>query len=393
MQDNKQIKVLFLPAWYPHKNDSMFGLFVRQHALALKPHADVTVVNLVQVEQQVDIYKVETNVENQLTEINLYYRRSRLPIAPLRKIQNIFRYLKGQKAAWHIVKASDLVPDICHVHILTRAGLLAYRLKKKYKIPYVITEHWSRYLPHNDHFKGFLHKKITQKIMNSASAMTTVSDLLKQAMHKKGLQHDNWSLLPNVIDVKRFTPRDKKPTKGAIKIFHLSCFEDHSKNISGLLRAFKEACDARDDLELIMIGDGPDWNQMKQYSSEIGIPASKISFTGVLEGDDLIHQMNACDFSLLFSNFETFGIVVLESITLGKPVVTSKAGAIPEILPAKYSIQVEIGDEKAFAQGILKMADSYLEYDIDEMHAYVAEHYDDKVVGYQLKQLYDKCLG
>lgn len=392
MQDDKQIKVLFLPAWYPNKYDSMFGLFVQQHAKSLAPHADVCVLNLVQAKNQKERFKVSTNVDNQLTEIIIYHRASKLPLGILKKIQNGIRFIKGQKLGWQIIKQSSLEPDICHVHILTRVGILAYFLQRFQNIPYVITEHWSRYLPHNDHFSNPIHKWVTQKIIQRSSEMTSVSGVLKKAMQGKGLSHATWSLMPNVIDVKRFIPVDQQRNDKKVKLFHISCFEDKSKNISGLLRAFKEASKSHSELELNLIGDGPDWNKMREYSQELEIPENQIIFNGVLEGDELVKTMQQCDFSVLFSHYETFGIVVLESLSLGKPVIASKVGAIPEILPEKFGNLVNSGDEAGLSKAILNMVENHMHYDVDEMHAHVAERYDVNVVGFQLKRLYNQYI-
>lgn len=391
MHDHHPIKVLFLPAWYPHKHDPMFGLFVKQHALTLKPYAEVSVLNVVQDKQQKETYSIETQVTDHLTEVHVYYKSSTLPFAPLRKVHSLWRYIRAQKAGWEVIKNSSGMPDVCHVHILTRTGVLAWFLKRFKGIPYLITEHWSRYFPHNDHFKNPLHRWFTGKIVKRASKLTTVSEALKQAMQKKGLKHPDWTLLHNVVDSKRFKPLDVQRPDDKVRVFHISCFEDKSKNISGLLRAWAECIRQKPQMELVLIGDGPDKEDLEDYASELGINGH-VHFTGVLEGDEFIDTIHQCDFSALFSRYETFGIVVPESLACGKPVVASKVGALPEILPEAFGILVEPEDEQALTKAILKMADDHSHYDADEMHAYVAEHFDTKAIGYQLYQLYRNSM-
>ena len=219
------MKVVFLARWYPHKYDPMFGLFVQRHAEAAALNDDITVVYVHPDENANRKYDIERIQENGVDTIRIYYKK-------VGRLNSAWRYyrscLKGLQLAG--------TPDLFHVHVLTRMGLVAYRQHKRHGIPYLITEHWSRYLPNND-FNGWLRKKLTRKVVKNAKAVTTVSEILAQAMQNHGLKNPNYHILPNVVDTNLFKPiphHNEVP-----KIVHVSCFEDKSKNISGLLEALK----------------------------------------------------------------------------------------------------------------------------------------------------------
>lgn len=109
-------------------------------------------------------------------------------------------------------------------------------MKKLHHIPYLITEHWSRYLPGND-FNGVIRKFVTRKVVKEAAMITTVTKNLGNAMKNHKLLNDNYKILPNVVDTNMFVP--SKHDNKTVKIIHISCFENKSKNISGLLDALK----------------------------------------------------------------------------------------------------------------------------------------------------------
>ncbi len=383
--ESQSKKVLFLPAWYPNREDAMLGLFVRNHALTLKAHAEVYVIAVVPSLKLSKSYDITISTELNLVELIVYFKKSKTPI--ISKFLNLYRFALSYYAAWKVMKNAYGKPDISHVHVLTRAGIPALLLKIFQRVPYVITEHWSRYFEFNNTYKGVLRKFITKRIVNNATAMSTVSNALKEAMNARGLKHKKWEIIPNSIDTIKFDIRPLEHTKDTIRCFHISCFEEQSKNMSGIIRAFKDAVKIEPKLELIMIGDGEHWQQTVDLAKELGVE-DKVVFTGTLENSDLTNMIDRCQFSILFSNYETFAIVIAESLACGKPVIATKVGAIPEVLPAEFGILIEPKDENALTNAIIEMAHNIDNYDADAMRNSVVEKYDAEQVGYQIFQFY-----
>jgi glycosyltransferase involved in cell wall biosynthesis len=161
--------------------------------------------------------------------------------------------------------------------------------------------------------------------------------------------------------------------------------------MSGILRAFSQVLLVKDNLQLVMIGDGVDSEITKELALNLNIQ-DKVIFKGVLEKTDLIREINKCHFSVLFSHYETFAIVIAESLAAEKPVIATRVGAIPEILPDEFGILVEDNDEVALKNAILKMADNYKNYDGDAMREYCIENFDKEEVGRQLFSFYKSVL-
>lgn len=382
--------VLFLPKWYPNREDSMLGLFVKRHAIAVSNYINVTVLAIVPSETLSQKYEVETKNENKVTEIIIYVKKFKSTFRLINFLINGLRYLNAHLAGWSILEQTENKPDIVHVHVLTSPGLIALYFKLRYKIPFIITEHWSRYLPHHDGFKGAFLKAFTKKVVAKSDGVTTVSKALKEGMNQTGIKHNNWEIVPNVIDTKHFQKVLSNEPK-CFRFSHISCFEEQSKNMSGILRAGKSLKDQGYQFELVMIGDGPDWEETRHYAKELNLE-NNIRFTGVLEENALVEEMSLCQCSIIFSNYETFSIVIAENLSMGIPVIATDIGGIPEVLPSSFGMLIPPKDEEALAGAMISMMDKYTKYDTEEMRNYVEEHFSYDVVGHQFFEIYRGIL-
>ena len=367
------MKILFLARWYPHKYDPMFGLFVQRHAEAAALHNDITVVYVHPDEHTLNRYDIERTEENGVDTIRIFYRKQG-------RISSAWRYfracVKGLKMAGKV--------DLIHVHVLTRMGFIAHWQKNLNGTPYIITEHWSRYLPGNE-FTGALHQWWTKRIVRRAAMVTTASQVLADAMQSHGLKNRRYELLPNVVDTDLFKPiphRNEVP-----KIVHVSCFEDQSKNISGLLEAFQMMKDRDIAFQAVLIGEGMDWEAMIQKAFDLDL-TDQVRFTGLLQGQDLVDELATGDFFVLPSHYETGGVVLLEAMACGLPVVATRVGALPEIVDGQNGVLVPDGDIKALAEAMETCCDTYYKYNAETLRSRIVERYSKEKVGKLLDEWY-----
>ena len=367
------MRVVFLARWYPHKYDPMFGLFVQRHAEAAALHNEVTVIYVHPDEHASNKYDIDRTTENGVDTIRIYYKKQG-------RISSAWRYYRA------CLKGLELAgkPDLIHVHVLTRMGLMAYRQKLLHGTPYMITEHWSRYLPGND-FNGWLRKRLTKLVIKNASMVTTVSSMLAQAMQSYGLNHPNYQILPNVVDTNVFKPIPHH--NEAPKIVHVSCFEDKSKNISGLLDALKLLKDKGVAYQAVLIGEGMDLEPMKLKADTLGL-SDKVRFTGLLEGQDLVDELATGDFFVLSSNYETGGIVLLEAMACGLPVVATQVGALPEIVNKNNGVLVQPQNAILLSEAMEQLCHTYCNYKESDLRSQIVERYSKEKVGKLLDEWY-----
>ncbi|MBO5811419.1 MAG: glycosyltransferase, partial [Bacteroidales bacterium] len=266
----------------------------------------------------------------------------------------------------------------------------AWIQKKLHKTPYIITEHWSRYLPGND-FGGFLRKLFTKIVVRNAETVTTVTENLAIAMKNHELKNDKYVVLPNVVNLDMFhiNKKNTDATSHVPTIIHISCFEDKSKNISGLLESLKIIDDKGIDFQCKLIGEGMDLNLMKEKAKELQL-INKVSFTGLLQGQALADELSSGDFLVLSSNYENMPVVILEALASGLPVVSTNVGGIKEMIDDTKGILVEPRNKEALAEAMIKMIETHKNYDANYLRNSVIEKYGYESVGRFLSKLYNK---
>ena len=174
--------ILFLARWYPDRYDPMPGLFIKRHAEVVAEFAQVAVLYLRAAPENKPGIEISKSVENGVYTVKVYYGTKTIlpsilskPLAGLLFTIAFFKGFAFLQKDWHR-------PDIVHVNVLTRLGVFALWLKLVYGINYVITEHWSRYLPITGTYRGIVRKFLTRIVVRHASAVSTVSRNLAQAM-------------------------------------------------------------------------------------------------------------------------------------------------------------------------------------------------------------------
>lgn len=99
-----------------------------------------------------------------------------------------------------------------------------------------------------------------------------------------------------------------------------------------------------------------------------------------------------CDFFVLPSLYETFGIVYAEATASGKPVIATNNGGQTEIVNEKVGLLVPLGDNKSLIKAIEYMLDNYCQYDPNDLFAYAKSKFLYEVVGRKLTKIYNEVI-
>ncbi len=386
---NTPLKVLFLPALYPHKRDSMFGLFVRKHALAVRNHCRVLVLHTHPSPEESKI-TFNTHKEGNLTEITVYFPHKNQGLA--NRTKNLLQWYKATKMGFRLMKKEWGLPDITHVHIITRIAIPALWLKIFHRIPFVVTEHWSRYLDANNLALGRISKIFTRRIIRASSNLGVVSARLGESMRRQGLCR-HYSLTPNVVNTELFKPATKKINAPVKTMVHISCFEEKSKNMSGILKAVKNLSQQRQDFRLKMIGTGVDLQKSIEQAKELNIYNTFVEFEGLKEGRELSEILAQADFSLLVSHYETFGIVVYESLACGVPVLVSDVADFKKDISPQFGHVIKNNTPESITEGMNRMLSEHNTFNPEDMRKFVVSNFSEKYVGMKICQLYEQILG
>lgn len=350
------MKVLFLSAWYPTERDAMAGLFVQKHAEA---------------------------VQQQGHDVRVLYSE-KVGIA----------WIKDMYQAWKQLQKEWGKPDVVQMNVLDKNGLIALWLKYRYHIPYVIIEHWSGYLPANFAFRGGWHGWLMRKIAKQASCILPVSQMLEDAMKNCGIENQNWLRIHNVVDDFFYQPISTitiTPKGDRFRFLHVSCFDEKAKNIQGMLRAVRKVAEERQDFELVVVGTGVDYTEVRAYADSLQFPEGMLTFTGEQTPHEVAQWMQESNCFLFFSRYENAPVVLSECLACGLPIISSHAGGIPEMVDDTCGILVPSQDENALAKAMKDMMSNHNNYSTEQIRKH-GEQYTYHVVGSKLSEIYQSIV-
>ena len=343
------MKSLFITPWYPTKYDAMSGLFVFRHAEAvLSQDIDVHVLYIC-YHPDVKKHYVEHIHSHGVKQTFFYYPDKKNSITEIKHLFKAWRY-------WH---SHYGLPDIIHLNVLTKQIILPLYIKKRYNIPFVLTEHWTGYLPENGAFYRNKLKEFHKKAITKASMVMPVSDLLADAM-KNALSNNlrDITVIPNVVNdlfyslsKNEYSKTTHPKNKEKFVFLHVSCFNNEAKNTVGIVEATEQLLAIRDDFKVKMVGTGPDFELTKAAANIKGLTnRGIIEFTGELLTEQVAIEMTEADAFILFSNYETAAVVLQEASVMELPIISTAVGIAPMIL---HPITKTENDIKISSQGIL----------------------------------------
>jgi len=389
---NEQVKILWLASWYPNSFDAYNGDFIERHAEAVSEQIPIYLIHQQLVPANFQEDGVSSNVlvhKNLTTHIQLI-RASSFP-GIVGKILNNWRYNYSYKRA--ISRYMKMVgkPQLVHVQVPMKAGLMALWLKEKYKIPYLVTEHYGIYnklAPDNFTKRNLWYKVVTKKIFEQAFMLLPVSDSLGKAINKYVLQKP-YEVVYNVVNTNIFYPKFvKKVNEIKCQFIHVSTM-NHPKNAEGIIDAFALAYQFQQNIALQMVGDAP--ATLKEKVNTLGLQKA-ITFTGVVTQDILATYFHTADFFVLFSRYENMPCSVLEALCCGVPVIASNIGGLPEVIHQQNGFLIEEGNVEELTQTMLTAAASLHIYDRYAIAVAAKEKFSYARIANQIISLYKLAL-
>ncbi len=369
----KEWNLLIITGWFPSKGTSFSSPFVYSQVLELSKHfRNVHVISITPYIPKVfrkkiilerlgmknrwhqDIYSEHYAEDYVMGNISVHYVRYAIPP------KSIFRALFQRRTVKKIKKLIDskhIDFSIMHAHFLWPSGYIAASLKNYYRGPVVVTGHGSDVyvLP----FKSSSWRRRIEHTLNGADAIITVGKKNMEIMVSKlGVPREKVHVIPNGYDSEIFRPLDKKSARKALNI------PDDKKVIltvgnllpvkghKYLIEAINRVKSDRNDILCIIVGSGPLEEELKKQIHSLGLEG-EIKMVGGRPYDEIPLWMNACDVFVLPSMRESFGVVQIEAMACGKPVVATINGGSEEIISdERVGLLVTAGDSEELAEGI-----------------------------------------
>jgi glycosyltransferase involved in cell wall biosynthesis len=143
--------------------------------------------------------------------------------------------------------------------------------------------------------------------------------------------------------------------------------------------------------KIIIGGGGHAQAKVLEWCREYNITDS-VEMAGSLERTQVAEYMNKCDFFVLPSRYETFGVVYIEAMACGKPVIAVKNGGPDDFVKDFNGILIETENVDELAKAMCDMSNNRLKYNAQVISEYINEKFSDHAISEQLEKIYTNIL-
>jgi glycosyltransferase involved in cell wall biosynthesis len=209
-----------------------------------------------------------------------------------------------------------------------------------WRVPLVVKVHGSDL---NLMAAGGLHRPQIRFALRRAAGVLAVSRALAGEARELGAEPDRIRVIYNGVDTTRFRPGDRRAARQALGLAsgrRILLFVGNlkaSKGCQDLLGAFARVAASQPRVDLHYVGDGPEAGELVERAASLGL-GERVHLHGARPHAELAQWFNAANWTALPSHAEGVPNCLLESMASGTPVVASRVGGIPEVVPPEAGI-------------------------------------------------------
>ena len=284
-------------------------------------------------------------------------------------------------------------PALIHAHTGYPDGAAAAHLSERVGCPLIVTEHSSMVARH---LSNPIQREWYLRAIDRASRFVAVSETLASELRAALPERaEKIVVIPNAVRIDDFViePAEMRVADQLLFVGYLK----ETKGIATLLEAFARVRATRPAATLVLVGEAPTpelRSRWEALADQLGI-AGAVRFAGALDRAGVATAMSAATLFVHPSPRETFGVVAVEALASGLPVVATDSGGVTEVLgsdPNKVGAVVPPGDADALARAILVTLERIDAFDPEQLRASVAARFGSRAVATRLLDLYREVL-
>lgn len=378
--------IMAIPSWYASKENKVHGSFFKEQFKALDEAGFKVSVAYNEIwpitkfgkmhEKRKFNFEVDENLNTYRYKDYNYFPKNPLMFKSFNR--------RMDKLYQAIVEKEGKV-DIIHAHSCFWGGIAGAYISEKYNIPLVITEHSS--LKYAKYAKQS-YKKYIFGAYKKADALIAVGSGLKKEI--QSYVDRDVEVIPNMVDLELFNEVLENDNNESFNFF--SCaFLEEGKGMNDLIAAFANAF-KDEDVILRIGGDGSMKENLQSQINELGME-KQITLLGALSRKQVAEEMKNCHAFALPSEHETFGVVYIEAMACGRPVIGADNGGAEDIIRDYNGIIAKKRNVLSIQKALVEIKENYNIYDRNLIRKKAVINYSKDVLVEQLKGVYDKVYG
>ena len=385
------MKVLVASHLYPSSFSLTSGSFVHNQVRFLSAHCSIRVVSPTPWFPPLPGFGRWSGygrVKRQEVLDGVEVKRPFYPTLPRRMLFS--RAWRSHLAA--LRRATDVPPDLIHAHCAYPDGLAAVHYGRLLGVPAVITVHG-----HDIRDLGGVEspwrKLVVEALEQAALVLANGPDLYERMRHL-GIPAHKMEIIPNGVDCQVFDSDFKRqPGERGWRLLYVGRFTQ-KKGVGVLLQAMAILRRKRDDVRLTLIGGGEKTGTeaaFRRQAEELGLQDC-VEFLDELPWSQIPQFMTAADVFVLPSLYESFGLVLVEAMACGLPLVATRCGGPNTIVEEGTGLLVKVDDAEDLAQGVEEVLETYPHYDRRAIRRRAQEQYDYRQVAARIYRVYEAAL-
>jgi len=364
------VRILILPSAYPSGDNDFAGAFIRDQAAVIAMRHEVTVAAplLLSLKAILTGRTATRSTTNSAVPSTGIKRPSVLTI----RIPNLTnRWERLTYALWRQCMSRALFkrfdadpPDLIHAHFVRPAGTVAARLSKRWERPTLLTEHSG---PFKVQLRTNWIRRETTSTLHSVDQVLAVSPALRDSIISE-IPDIRPLVLGNVLDDSFFVPPSERKSTGIFRFLFVGRLVP-IKGLDVLLLAAAEL-KAREpkNWRLDIAGDGPLRVALGRTITELGLE-SHVAFLGSLDRRGVLRQMQLSDVFVLPSRAETFGVVLIEAMGCGVPVIACSCGGPSWVVDSDSGVLVPPEDSHRLQEAMFDLLTRRIELSAGQVRA------------------------
>ena len=270
-------------------------------------------------------------------------------------------------------------PDIIHAHYLFNMPI-ALKIKEKYDIPVIATEHWSL-ISKDSSRKDIV--TLAKKYYPRVDKLISVSKSLCFSI--KNISGCNSLVIPNIVDTSCFVYKDQNTLKSDFIFVSVGNLITR-KGFDILIKSFSKA-NFDKNVYLYIVGIGPEYNCLRKLINKFDVQ-DQVFLLGRKTREEINNIFEKSQVFVLPSHFETFGVVYIEALASGLPVIATSCGG-PELFISKDDgLIVPVNDIDALTSSLKYMKQHRNLYDSKQIAKRCVSAFSPDVIGKEIDTVY-----